>query len=196
MGNNDMEFVDSEHEDFYKNKLAELKKADVYHKSIIYVLGICKTTRDNFKKIFDLKKDIIEVDSLQSAWQTETSKRVTRMALNLWNTNNMYESGKDREMNKTSKNYNISEMFCDGNARYFMQAIKLKYPENFKDREYQNNRIILLNNGEKDNNEKYGIYIRLSNGWNEVLSNLEIEERKVIGEKTKKAKQNKKEKER
>lgn len=179
MENEEIEFIDYEHEDFYKKHIAELEKigkADVYHKSAIYTLGICETTRSNFSKILNLETDSTNIDSLQSAWQTGTSKRVTRMALNLWNSGNMYENRQAEKEDRVSKNYCVSELFCDGYARYFMQAVKLRYPENF--REYQNNKIILLNNDSKDSNKKYGAYIRIGYCQSEFSAMLKVEERK------------------
>lgn len=179
MENEEIEFIDYEHEDFYKKHIAELErtgKADVYHKSAIYTLGICETTRSNFNKILNLETDSTNIDSVQSAWQTGTSKRVTRMALNLWNSGNMYENRKAEKEDRVSKNYCVSELFCDGYARYFMQAVKLRYPENF--REYQNNKIILLNNDSKDCDKKYGAYIRIGYCQSEFSAMLKIEERK------------------
>lgn len=179
MENEKIEFIDYEHENFYKRQISRLErigKADVYHKSAIYTLGICETTRSNFNNILNLEKDRTNIDSLQSAWQTGTSKRVTRMALNLWNSDNMYEDRKAEKEDRVSKNYCVSELFCDGYARYFMEAIKLRYPENF--REYQNNKIITLNNDNKDNSKLYGIYIRIGYCQNEFSAILELEEKK------------------
>ncbi len=175
----DIEFIDYEHKNFYKKqieKLEETGKADVFHKSAIYTLGICETTRTNFKQILNLETDQINIDSLQSAWQTGGSKRVTRMALNLWNHKNIYESRQDEKEDKVSKNYNVSELFCDGYARYFIQAVKIRYPENF--REYQNNKIIFINNQQQNKDEQYGAYIRIGHCQNEVTAVIEVEEKK------------------
>ena len=175
----DIDFIDEEHENFYKKQVANLEKidkSDNFHKSAIYTLGICKTTRENFKKILNLETDLINIDSLQEKWQTGTSKRVTRMALSLWNYKNMYESTKDERENKISKNYSVSELFCDGYARYFIEAIKIRYPENF--REYQSNKVIVLNNQKQNDTKEYGAYIRINHCNNEISANIEIEEKK------------------
>jgi len=39
-----------------------------------------------------MKKGEINIDSLQTAWQTSTSKKTTRLAFSLWNSNNNYDS--------------------------------------------------------------------------------------------------------
>ena len=83
-----MEFVDDEHEKFWEEKNLIMKKygkTDVYYKSIVYTLGICETTRSNFDKIFSIGNGEINIDSINSAFQTGTSEKVTRMAFSLWN---------------------------------------------------------------------------------------------------------------
>ncbi len=45
----EINFIDNEHEDFYKEKLEVLQqygKTDVYYRSLIYTLGICPTTNE------------------------------------------------------------------------------------------------------------------------------------------------------
>ena len=116
---------------FWEEKYAEMQrlgKTDVYYKSIVYVLGVCETTRDNFDKIFNLKAGEINVDSLQGAYQTGTSEKVTRMAFSLWNRCN-YDSREDFNNGNVSTSYNVSEIFCCSYAPFFYEAIKIRYPE-------------------------------------------------------------------
>lgn len=132
-----IEFIDENHERFYNEQLEKMKKlgkTDVYYRSTVYTLGISETTRDNFNKIFDLKNGEIIIDSINGAYQTGTSEKVTRMAFSLWNRCN-YDSEKDRQKGKASEYYNVSEIFCCSYAPYFVQALKIRYPEYF--REYQ-----------------------------------------------------------
>ena len=126
-----MKFIDIKHKQFFYekyNEIVKLGKADVYYKSIIYILGICETTRDNFDDIFNLKRGEINIDSIQSSYQTGTSSKVTRMAFSLWNGCN-YDSEKDIENEKVSANYNVNEIFSCGYAPYFFEGIKIRYPE-------------------------------------------------------------------
>lgn len=131
-----MKFYDKEHELFWYEKMKEMKslgKTDVYYKSIVYVLGISETTRDNFNKIFDLKKGEINIDSINSAYQTSTSEKVTRMAFSLWNRCN-YDSESDIENEKVSTKYNVSEIFSCDYAPYFYEGVKIRYPEYTQER--------------------------------------------------------------
>ena len=78
-----MKFVSKEHQKFWIKKFDEmiqLRKTDIYYKSIIYTLGMCETTRENFDDIFNLKRGEINISSLQGKYQTGTSKKVTRFA--------------------------------------------------------------------------------------------------------------------
>lgn len=126
-----MEFIDDEHELFFASKLKELSKyskGDVYYYSLIYTLGICPSTREHFEEIFDIEKGKINIEAINTAWQTGTSEKVTRMAFSLWN-KCMYDSEKDVENNQMSASYNPSEIFACTYAPYFYEGVKLRYPE-------------------------------------------------------------------
>lgn len=69
-----MKFIDNKHKEFWNKKYKEIQalgKTDVYYKSIVYTLGICETTRDNFDNIFNLKTGEINVsDRTKSVLKT------------------------------------------------------------------------------------------------------------------------------
>lgn len=137
---NKIKFIDRQHETFYKEKLdllKQFKKDNPYYKSLIYTLGICNETRRNFKKIFNIETSDWHIDSLKSAWQTTTSKKVTRLAFNLFSDTG-YESEKDLEDDKNSSNYNISEIFSCSYAPYFYEAVKIRYPEYTSEQQMKN----------------------------------------------------------
>ena len=123
-----MKFINEEHKKFYEEKLKLTGKEDVYRKALIYILGICETTREHFTDIFDIKEGLINRDSLQAAYQTSTSMKTTRMAFSLWNSN-CYDSDEDLENGIVSAHYNPSDIFCCSYAPYFYEAIKIRYPE-------------------------------------------------------------------
>lgn len=134
-----MKFADKEHQKFWNEKYEEMQrmgKTDCYYKSIVYVLGICETTREHFDNIFNLKSGEINIDSLQSAYQTGTSEKVTRMAFSLWNRCN-YDSKEDIDKEKVSKSYNVSEIFCCSYAPYFYEGIKIRYPEYTREKHFE-----------------------------------------------------------
>ena len=126
-----MKFVSKEHQKFWIKKFDEmiqLRKTDIYYKSIIYTLGMCETTRENFDDIFNLKRGEINISSLQGKYQTGTSKKVTRFAFSLWNGCN-FDREQDIENKNLSANYNVSEIFSCSYAPYFYEAIKIRFPE-------------------------------------------------------------------
>lgn len=172
-----MEFVDDEHEKFWEEKnliMQKYGKTDVYYKSIVYTLGICETTRSNFDKIFSIENGEINIDSINSAFQTGTSEKVTRMAFSLWNRCN-YDSEKDRQKGKVSEYYNPSEIFCCSYAPYFVEALKIRYLEYF--RVYQNNRTIEVNDtNERESKKNFGIYVR-SGTKDKFLVNIELNDK-------------------
>ena len=130
-----MEFIDKEHELFWKEKSLVLQKhgtTSSYYKALIYTLGICETTRNNFNKIFNIENGEININSINEPYQTTTSEKVTRMAFSLFNGCN-YDSEKDIEKGKISKSYNPSNIFCCSYAPYFVEALKIKYPEDFRE---------------------------------------------------------------
>ena len=126
-----MEFINKEHELFWKEKNLLLQKygtTDSYYRALVYTLGICETTRNNFNKIFDIEKGEINIDSINDPYQTSTSAKVTRMAFSLFNGCN-YDSEINIEKGQISSNYNVSDIFCCSYAPYFFEAVKIKYPE-------------------------------------------------------------------
>lgn len=136
-----MKFIDYEHKEFFEEKMSELSKLgrmDVYYKSLTYTLSICETTREHFNKIFDINKNELNLDSIQKGWQTSTSLKVTRMALNLWNHSLVYDSEKDLEEGNISSSYVPSEVFCCFYAPYFWEGVKIRYPEYTKEQQIEN----------------------------------------------------------
>lgn len=127
-----IKFIDKEHEKFFSEKFKEAQiygKTDIYYKSLIYTLSICETTREHFNEIFDIKTSKINLNCIETGWQTSTSLKVTRMALNLWNHSLMFDSEADLENERISTHYAPSEVFCCSYAPYFWEAIKIRYPE-------------------------------------------------------------------
>ncbi len=128
-----MKFIDDEHEMFWSENYKTIEKygrIDVYYKSLIYTLGISEITRMHFYEIFDIKNGEINIDCINSSWQTNTSVKVVRLAFSLWNECN-YDSTEEYKNNQLSKLYNLSEIFSCGFAPFFVEAIKIRYPEYF-----------------------------------------------------------------
>ena len=106
-----MIFYNSEHEDFYYEKLQLLSGKDVYRESLFYVLGLTEETRNNFHKIYDVKEKQIILEVFNDAWQTSTTLIITRLAFNLYNG---YIGENDEDNKETAVNYAVDNIFLNG----------------------------------------------------------------------------------
>ena len=116
LGAENIIFISDAHEKFYYEKLQEVRYQDVYHKALVYCLGIDRDTRDHVKQIYDFQTGCVKPECLQEGWQTSGSVKIIRMAFNLY-------------CNGTPSIYNFEELFCCGYAQYFWEAVKIRYPE-------------------------------------------------------------------
>jgi len=126
-------FKNKEHEKFYKEYLPQCRYQDVYHKALVYCLGIYRDTRDHVEQIYDFRLGNVKPECLHEGWQTSGSVKIVRMAFNLYcnGTPSVYdydESDMDGQL-KEMQCYTVEELFCCGYARYFWEAIKIRYPE-------------------------------------------------------------------
>lgn len=120
-----MKYIDEKHKEFVteKNKkLIETGKNDVYHKSLVYILGISEETRKKFNKIYDEDSDTVNQECIDEPWQTGSSKKICRMAFSLWN--GTVNLAADKEYF-----YSPDELFSCSYSPYFWQGIKIRYPE-------------------------------------------------------------------
>ncbi len=103
-------------------------KNDVYYKALFYVLGLTAETQNNINTLYDYDDNCIKHSGLHMGWQTNTSKKVTRLAFNLFN-GTVHDSEEDFESNKVSSRYAVDKIFCCGLAPFFWEAIKIRYPD-------------------------------------------------------------------
>jgi hypothetical protein len=122
-------FADYEHIDFFDNQLLKLNP-DCYLKALIYALGICPDTRRNFDSLYDTKNKSIVPETINSQWQTGGSLKVTRLAFQLFTdgTPSAFVNQSNPDVDECIR-YSVSDIFCCGYAPYFVEAIKLRYPE-------------------------------------------------------------------
>ena len=132
-------FCDDAHLGFYTEQTKKLK-ADCYLKALVYTLGMCSDTRRRFDSIYDAKERSIAPETLYAEWQTSGSKKVTRLAFQLFTDTTPTARTYDEESNKVvedfdeCKRYSVSDVFCCGYAPYFVEAIRLRYPEYMRER--------------------------------------------------------------
>lgn len=124
-------FKDEKHKEFYQTYMKKCRRQDVYHKALIYCLGISEDTRVNIDRIYDLRTGYVKTECLQEGWQTSGSVRIVRMAFNLYcnGTPSVYDYENEEGKLQEYAGYTPEELFCCGYARYFWEAIKIRYPE-------------------------------------------------------------------
>lgn len=69
-------FKNKEHEKFYYTYLPKCRYQDVYHKALVYCLGIDRDTRENAEQIYDFKTGYVKTECLHEGWQTSGSVRL------------------------------------------------------------------------------------------------------------------------
>lgn len=115
-----IQFADKEHEAFYSEMLAAAGNHDTYHQAFFYAMGVSANARRNIHTLFDFQENGIQPEGLSAAWQTDGTRRLCRLAFNLWN--GWTEDGNEQY----STPYELFD--CDF-APYFFEAIRLRYPE-------------------------------------------------------------------
>ena len=123
-------FKDQEHEAFYMNGLQRCKCQDANHKALIYCLGISGDTRQCVERIYDFDNDSVKTECLGEGWITSGSARIVRMAFNLFcnGTPSAYDLEGEEKVRECQR-YTVEDLFCCEYAVYFLEAVKVRYPE-------------------------------------------------------------------
>ncbi len=126
-------FKSKEHEKFYQKYLPRCRYQDEYHKALVYCLGIDRDTREHVDQIYDFRTGNVEPECLHEGWQTSGSVKIVRMAFNLYcnGTPSIYnydDSDLEGQLEEVQR-YTVEDLFCCGYARYFWEAVKIRYPE-------------------------------------------------------------------
>ena len=122
-------FANKVHREFYEQYLCG-QTPDAYTKALIYTLGICGDTRRNIRSLYDFDDKSIKPDAITEGWQTSGSIRITRLAFNLFTDRpaTAYNENVSGDFDEC-RMYSVSDIFCCEFAPYFVEAIKLRYPE-------------------------------------------------------------------
>ena len=119
------------HEDFFYRMLMKCDNYDVYHQALAYCLGINEDVRRNIDRIYDFNTECVKPECLRDGWITSGSARVLRIAFNLYcnGTPSVEEMENDDEKLRECASYVADDLFCCSYAKYFWEAIRLRYPE-------------------------------------------------------------------
>ena len=113
------------------DNIVRCRYEEVYHHALIYCLGFSETTRRNIDSIYDFATGCIKTECLCEDWQTSGSIRIVRLAFCLYcegtpSVNDMEDV--DSKLAEC-REYTVGQIFCCEYAKYFLEAIKLRYPE-------------------------------------------------------------------
>lgn len=77
-----MKFVSNEHRHFYETHTSASDEPE--KRALIYVLGIDETCRNHLNRLYKADLNCIRPEGLREDWQTGASRRITRLAFNLF----------------------------------------------------------------------------------------------------------------
>lgn len=122
MREKNIRFASEDHQEFFFSMMENARKKDSYHRAFFYLMGISSETRTNIHQMFDFDEDSIKPDGIHAGWQTGSTTRLCHLALNLWN--GYYDP-------EQSQQYTPDDLFCCEFAPFFVEGIKLRFPEYF-----------------------------------------------------------------
>lgn len=124
-------FRNEKHKRFFLAYLPKCRYADVYHTALVYCMGIDEDTRKYVNSIYDFKTGYVKPECLHEGWITSGSAKIIRMAYNLYcnGTPSVYDYEDTEEQLDECKLYTVEDLFCCGYAKYFWEAVKVRYPE-------------------------------------------------------------------
>ena len=98
------------------NIYEKCRHQDVYHKALIYCLGISEDTRVNIESYLRFENRICKDRMSQEGWQTSGSVRIVRMAFNLYcnGTPSVYDYESEEGKLQEYAGYTPEELFCCG----------------------------------------------------------------------------------
>ena len=108
--------------------MKEVRYQDVYHKALVYCLGISDDTRRNIYSIYYFKTGCVKTEfkgnlrfALHEGWQTSGSVKVVRMAYNFYcnGTPSALDYNDAEEQVDECRRYTVEELFCCAYAPYF-----------------------------------------------------------------------------
>lgn len=124
-------YRNKQHKDFYIHHLNKCRCQDTYHMALIYCLGIDENARKHIDDIYDFVTGCIKTECLHKAWQTSSSMRTIRLAINLYTdwTASVYDYDNQAWQLEECKCYSVSEIMCCDYMKYFIEAIKIRYAD-------------------------------------------------------------------
>ena len=130
-----IKFRDEEHERNYNFILDMMPYSDIERKALAYLFALDTVCFEHIRDLYDFSDNRIMLSGLEKDWQTGTSGRTTRLAFNLYNSHcsdgETYIGSDGIEESLPSAYYSPAYLFCCEYAKYYAEALKIRFPEFF-----------------------------------------------------------------
>ena len=124
-------YKDKQHEEFYSHYLSRCRYRDSHHKALVYCLGIDGNTRKHIHDIYNFATGCIKTECIHEGWQTSGSKKVVRLAFNLYTDGaaSVYDYDSQSEQLWECRHYSVAEIMCCEYVKYFLEAVRIRYSD-------------------------------------------------------------------
>ena len=130
-----IKFRDEQHEQNYNFILDMMPYSDIERKALAYLFALDTVCFEHIRDLYNFSDNRIMLSGLDKGWQTGTSTRTTRLAFNLYNSycsdGETYIGSDGIEDNLPSACYSPAYLFCCEYAKYYAEALKIRFPEWF-----------------------------------------------------------------
>ena len=130
-----IKFRDGDHERNYNFILDMMPYSDIERKALAYLFALDTVCFEHIRELYDFSDNRILLSGLDKGWQTGTSGRTTRLAFNLYNSHcsdgETYIGSDGIEESLPSAYYSPAYLFCCEYAKYYVEALKIRFPEWF-----------------------------------------------------------------
>ena len=130
-----IKFRDEDHERNYNFFLDMMPYSDIERKALAYLFALDTVCFEHIRDLYDFSDNRILLSGLDKGWQTGTSGRTTRLAFNLYNgycsDRETYIGSDGTEDSLPSAYYSPAYLFCCEYAKYYVEALKIRFPEFF-----------------------------------------------------------------
>ena len=130
-----IKFRDEQHERNYNFILDMMPYSDIERKALAYLFAIDTVCFEHIRDLYDFSDNRIMLSGLDKGWHTGTSGRTTRLAFNLYNSHcsdgETYIGSDGIEESLPSAYYSPAYLFCCEYAKYYAEALKIRFPEFF-----------------------------------------------------------------
>ena len=129
MGNAGEIYIDDQHKEFYSQYIQKCGCKDSHHRALLYCLGIDDNTRKHIQDIYNFDTGSIKTGCLHEGWQTSSSKKVIRLAFNLYTdrTVSVYDYDNQNDRLEECGRYSVAEIMCCEYVKCFLEAVKIRY---------------------------------------------------------------------